>query len=406
MLLAALQHTRHAIHPKSEIPVLKNFVLTFDGNIMTVQTSNTEVWIEETVVLDDIKGEPRPIAVYFSDLLRTIKALEQQPLHFEVGEMQMTVRHSYGSFRLPLENNAEEFLAFHKPSPDIYAPDALNIEYEAPVLRSILSKCAYAMADDELRPAMNGVYFNFTSTHTDYVASDGHILARVRKAPATTPAGTPSGQSCIMPKRIVNALLRILPRTGDVCFDYRPDVKNEKTRLNSHGQMETYTVVERKAMARFLINDTISLYFCPVDGRYPAYWSVIPDTYNFEMSIDRLLLIKSVDRLSIFANDSSGLMYFTVNGDHLDLKAEDKDLELSGEESLPCETKHKDGNPMTGSVRFGLKDVSLAKTLKVLNSEKVRVCILDSSRAFIFQPCPQPDTEELTMLLMPMLIND
>ena len=86
-------------------------MLTFDevDCLMTIHTSSGEVWMNETIVLDEIKGDRHPISICYHDLLPAIKALDQQPLRFVVGEMQMAVYHSIGRFCLPLTNSCDEF---------------------------------------------------------------------------------------------------------------------------------------------------------------------------------------------------------------------------------------------------------------------------------------------------------
>ena len=405
-LLRAFNHTRCAI-VKGELQVFKNFVFTFpdDHNeaTMTVRASNGSVWITETVALDAPAQEPRPIAIWYDDLLRPIKSLEEQPLRFTVGEYQLTVRHSCGSFRLPLSNQADEFLTFPRPRPDAEADDGYCIEYESPGLRSILSRCAFAMAQDELRPAMNGVFVNLTESFADYVSSDGHRLVRVRKNPVCCD-GTATVLSFIIPAPIVRTLLRILPTTGDVVFEYQKELLKEKTHTNSDGKKEKYTVVERKAAARIVIDGNLTLTFLTQEGRYPAYWNVIPESYNFQMTIERLPLVKSVDRLSLFQPDS-GLLELNISKDNLHLTTEDADLSIAGEETIPCECVESCGMTML-PLGIGFKFPTLAAILKALSTEKVIFRITDASRACLILPTPQPDVEEITMLIMPMLIND
>lgn len=400
-LLNALQHTRCAItkHPNH---AFECFVLTFDEEkIMTVRASNGELWMTETVLLNDVKAETRPIAIYYNDTLRSIKALDEQPLRFEVFDYQLVVHHSVGQFRLPLCNTAEEFLHYACPQPDADAPDGHRIEYEAPGLKSILSRCNFAMAKDELRPVMNGVYINLTKDFSDYVSSDGHKLIRIRKRPVCCDA-IATEAAVILPSNVVKTLLRVLPATGDVEIEYQ----EELVKKPSHGK----EYQERKPQCRITVDDYLTLSFNPVEGRYPAYWQVIPEAHRLQMTIDRRQLIKSVDRLTIFANDSSYLMTMIIDNDTVHLNTEDKDFELSGEEQLPCECKVLgDGEVLSDdkpSLKIGFKAPSLSATLKALSTEEVALYFTDSSRAVIIKPVPQPDTEEITMLLMPMFTND
>ena len=83
----------------------------------------------------------------------------------------------------------------------------------------------------------------------------------------------------------------------------------------------------------------------------------------------------------------------------------DADFSLAGEETLPCECQKHDGKPMT-SLRVGFTAPSLAATLKAIPSEKVCFRFIDASHACIILPAPQPDMEEITMILMPMILSD
>ena len=404
-LLRALQHTRCAI-TKGELNIFKCFVFSFDEEerLMTVHASNGSIWMEETVVLDKHAVKPRPIAIYHYDIIKPLKSLDEQPLRFEVYEYQVIVHHSIGSFRLPLYGNASEFFDFKAPTPDVEADDGWQLEYEAPCLKSILGRCNFAMAQDELRPVMNGVYFNLTDEFCDYVSSDGHKLVRVRKYRSADSTFVVNNLSFIIPYPVVKALMKVMPSTGDATVQYQKELMKEHTHTNSNGQREKYLSTERKPQCRIIIDDNLTLSFNTVEGIYPKYWSVIPNSHNFKMTIDRKALIKSCDRLSLFAS-TNNLVKMTIDKTTMKIEAEDFDFALAGDETLPCECEPFDGRSQI-SLRIGMKAVSVSQTLKTLSTEKAVFLLSDCSRAAIIQPQPQPDNEEITMLLMPMLCND
>lgn len=402
-LLRALQHVRCAI-TKGEFNVFKCFVFSFESEIMTVHASNAELWMTETIALDKITGEPRPIAIYHNDILRPVRTLDEQPLRFEVQEYQVIVHHSLGSFRLPLYQNASEFFDFRVPTPDVEADDGYQLEYEAPCLKSILSRCNFAMAQDMLRPVLNGVYFNLTDQYCDYVSSDGHKLVRVRKNRTADSSFVVSDLSFIIPYDVVKTLLKVLPSTGDATVQYQKELIKERTHTDFSGNKDTVKVMERKPQCRIIIDDNLTLSFNTVEGMYPKYWSVIPDYHHFKMTVDRKMLVKSIDRLHFFAG-STELLMMTIDETTLKLSSNDMDFETAGDEQLPCVSEPIDGRSPI-SQRIGMKTTSLSQTLKALSTEKVTFLFLDQSRAVLIQPQPQPDSEEVTMLLMPMLCND
>ena len=424
-LLQALQHVRCAI-TKQQIQVFKCFVFSFpsagDGSpvaTMTVHASNGSVWMEEKIAIEAITPVPaattpgasaagtRPFAIYHEDLMKPVKSLDEQPLRFEVKEYQVIVHHSVGSFRLPLYQNASEFFDFTPPAPDAEADDGYLLEYEAPCLKSVLSRCSFAMSQDELRPVMSGVYFNLTDNFCDYVSSDGHKLVRVRKAPApaaTTPGASAAGPSFIIPYPVVKALIKVLPSTGDATVQYQKELTKKETRLNHLGSKEEYLVTERRPQCRITIDDTLTISFNTVEGPYPKYWRVIPEHHNFTMTIDRKALVRSVDRLSLFSSD--GLLTMNIDETTLQLSTEDPDMEVAGDETFPCECRMASGSTAAIRLRIGMKASNTSQILKALSTEKVVFSFLDQSQAVLIQPHPQPDNEEITMLIMPMLCKD
>lgn len=402
-LLRALQHVRCAI-TKQEIQVFKNFVFSFESEMMTVHASNRQLWMKETIVLDKITCERRPIAIYYDDLLKPIKALDEQPLRFEVYEYQVIVHHSIGSFRLPLCQNASEFFDFKAPAPDAEADNYWKLQYEAPCLKSVLGRCNFAMSKDELRPVMNGVYVNLTDQFSDYVSSDGHKLVRVRKRPVCCDSVAIT-TSFIIPYPVVKALMKVLPPTGDATVEYQKELIEKKTRIDSQGNEQEYLITGRKPQCRITIGDTLTISFNTVEGLYPKYWSVIPDSHRLMMTVDRKALVKSVDRLSLFAGTTQ-FLEMNISETTLNLNTEDADFSIAGDEALPCECSVACGSTAGIRLRIGMDIHDLSKILKALSAEKVAFLFLDPSRAVLIQPQPQPDNEEITMLIMPMLCKD
>ncbi len=362
---------------------LREFFFKAELDCLTVAATDTYVFMEETVSIGHTDGINKTFAVEATPLLKAIKSLDNQSLELEVLEYQVIVRHSVGSFALPLSESVEIYKA--TPRPDIKFNTAHQIEMEAPGLLSLLNRCAYAVAQDELRPVMNGVCISLTKEYTDFAASDGHKLVRIRKKSITidTPA------TLVIPRKVTEILRKILPATGfvELCFneyivDWPEDSKEPRP----------------AAACRIIVDDNTVITFRPIEGRYPNYNSVIPTKFYKGFTIGRVAFVKSLERLSQFTS-SSGLITFTIESGTIRMEAEDKDFSVSATEVLPCSYYGK-------KFRIGFKDSSLIQTLKNINSLEVEFQAVDASRATTFSPVTQPDSEEVTMLLMPMIIGD
>jgi DNA polymerase-3 subunit beta len=351
---------------------------------LTVEATDGEIFMRQKVAISNADGT-KDFALIAHKFIKAIKSLDSQELTIEILEYQLIVTHSTGNFALPLENDLVPiFDNVNKIALDYSRVH--RFAFEAPGLFSILTKCKYAMAEDELRPVMNGVCMSLKEDYTDFVASDGHKLIRIRKKSITD--NRPA--DFVFPHKVVNILLRTLPKTGfvDIWF-------NE---YDFNWKAEEHPNENPPVNGCLMSIDGTEIIFRPIPGRYPNYNSVIPTVFSKELTIDRKQLLKSVERLSQFSADS-GLIRLNLNPNRLLLQADDKDFETKGSEVLTC--------TYSGDVfRFGLKDVSLIQTLRNSVAPEMLFKGSDASRAFIIEPTPQPDSEEITMLLMPMLVND
>ena len=387
-LLGVLLHLKNAVpswktaNGSAAGYVWRSFIFEAKNDNLVIQATDSEILMKEEMSLLEPVEENKTFAVDATQLIKAIKTLDDQPLDFEVLEYQVIVHHETGHFALPLAQGIECYFDGKGIGVDYREAKYLNIE--APGLKSILARCAYAMADDYLRPVMNGVCVNITENYTDFAASDGHLLVRIRQ----------KGQNekkamCVLPKRIVNILLKVLPKTGFVLMqlnEYEPDTKVEKG-------------VKTPAPCCRIAVDNIELVFSPIQGRYPNYDSVIPTTHTKECQVKRISLIKSIERLMQFTPDSSGLIVVYMENEKMRLETKDYDFAVEANETIPCQYKGD-------KLRIGYKDEGIIKILKNLNAEYVTFYCTDESRASIVQPTIQAENEDALMLIMPMLVSD
>ena len=246
------------------------------------------------------------------------------------------------------------------------------------LLAANIGRTLFATAQDELRPVMNGIFFDLTEACLAVVASNGHTLIRDRilsiKAEKTEDGTVKSG-SFILPKKPAGVLKNILTKTGTevtVTFDDR--------------NLE-------------IVTDGFTLKARLIEGRYPNYNSVIPQNNPNIMTVNRQDMLAALRRITPFSNSASNLITMSVGAESLQLDAEDYDFSKTASEKVTCEYN---GNGM----KIGFKGVSVMELLANTDSEQIIAQLADPSRAGLFLPSEQPEDEEILMLLMPMLIND
>ena len=361
--LAALARV---INTKNSLPILGDFLFEIVDGRLELTASDSEVMMKTSLELNESDGDGR-FCVGNHDLLEAVRGISEQPISFEVDLSANLAKVGYqnGMFSLPIEN-AEEY-----PQPQQIGSDAKVITIATAVLSDNISRTLFATAQDELRPVMNGIYFDLTPDHLAIVASDGHKLVRnkVLNIQSAEPA------AFIMAKKPATLLKGLLGKQGGdtvIRFDDR------NAEINYEEGIVTCRLIE---------------------GRYPNYNSVIPQGNPNQLTVDRLGLLAALRRVQPFSNESSNLIRFHVENGTLQLDAEDYDFSKTATEKMACEYN---GMPMS----IGFKGSSFIEVLSNFDCEQVIIQLADPSRAGLVVPSEQPENQDVLMLMMPMLIND
>jgi DNA polymerase-3 subunit beta len=354
------------INSKNALPILGDFVFEISDKVLHLTASDSENVMKTQLELTESDGSCR-FAIGNSLLLDAVKGISEQPITFDVNQEQNIVKISYqnGLFSLPIEN-ADEF-----PMAQPISEYANSITMPNLTLAENINRSIFATAQDELRPVMNGIYFDLTPDCLAVVASDGHKL--VRNKVFTIKSDQPA--SFILPKKPANLLKNLLGKDGgDVTIRF--DERNAEINYGD-GTLQCRLI----------------------EGRFPNYNSVIPQNNPNELRVDRLGLLAALRRVQPFANGSSNLIRFHVEGATLQLDAEDYDFSRTATERMSCEYN---GKPMS----IGFKGSSFIEILSNFDCPEVVIQLADPSRAGLVIPSEQPENQDVLMLMMPMLIND
>ncbi|MBE6265775.1 MAG: DNA polymerase III subunit beta [Prevotella ruminicola] len=365
-LSAKLTALSRVINSKNALPILGDFLFEIENNILYLTASDSENVMKTQVELTESDDNFR-FAIGNHDMLEAIKGISEQPVTFDVSLDQNLVKISYqnGLFSLPIDNADEYPVA--QPVGDF----AKTITLSNAILAENINRSIFATAQDELRPVMNGIYFDLTADHLAVVASDGHKL--VRNKVFSIKSDEPS--AFILPKKPANLLKNLLGKDGgDVTIRF--DERNAEVNYGD-GVLQCRLI----------------------EGRYPNYNSVIPQNNPNEVRVDRLGLLSALRRVQPFANDSSNLVRFHVEGSTLQLDAEDYDFSKTATERMTCDYN---GSPLS----IGFKGNAFIEVLSNIECQDVLIQLADSSRAGLVLPSEQPENQEIVMLMMPMLLNN
>lgn len=354
------------INSKNSLPILGDFLFEIIEGKLHLTASDSEVTMKTILDLNESDGDGR-FCVGNHDLLEAVKGISEQPISFVVDQEQNIAKINYqnGMFSLPVEN-ADEY-----PVSQQVGEQATVVSIPTNVLFENVNRSLFATAQDELRPVMNGIYFDLTPECLSIVASDGHKLVRnkVLNIRSEQPA------SFILPKKPASLLKGVLGKQGgDVVIRF--DERN----------------------AEIIFEDGIII--CRlIEGRYPNYNSVIPQSNPNMLTVDRAGLLAALRRVQPFSSESSNLIRFHVESGLLQLDAEDYDFSKTATERMSCDYN---GMPLS----IGFKGSSFIEILSNFECGEVIIQLADSSRAGLVVPAEQPAEQDVLMLMMPMLIND
>ena len=354
------------INSKNSLAILDCFLFEVANQKLTITASDSENVMCTTMQLEMADGEGK-FAVNNRTILDAVKELPEQPLTLDVDTNTFSVKVIYqnGMYNFTAQNADEYPIAQQMPE------TATSLTLPSNVLADNITRAIFATAQEELRPVMNGIYFDLTPDALAIVASDGHKLVRNKNFTVRTETPT----AFILPKKPATLLKNVLGKDdSDVVIRFD----------------------ERNAQISF--GDTTLL--CRlIEGRYPNYNSVIPQNNPYQLTIDRKTLIGALRRVLPFASESSQLVRLHIENGKIEVSSEDIDFSTSAKEEVTCD--------YTGStMNIGFKGSSLSEILNNLQGDEVVIELADPSRAGIILPAVQPENEDVLMLIMPMLLND
>lgn len=366
-LFNQLQAVSRVIGSKNSLPILEDILFQLEGNKLSLTASDGETTIRTSMEVDEAEGSGL-VAFGAKILIETFKQFPEVPLTFVIDEQNfgMTISSLNGEYSVVGVNGAE-----YPQVPFEAEADSHAFTMSSALLLDAISKTVSCTADDELRPVMNGIFFDLTPEKATLVATDAHRL--VRYSNSSIHVDEPA--SFILPKKPANLLKNVLAK----------DENEVNIRFGA-----------RNVLFNFASTEIICRL---IDGRYPNYNAVIPQNNTNIMTIDRATLLSACKRVAVFANAGTALIRLALAENSVTVSSQDIDFSTSAEEKLVCSYS---GTPMA----IGFKAPFLNELLGTIESDEVMLKLADPARAGLLLPATNKENEELLMLLMPMLLND
>lgn len=361
-LLKQLQQINGVINSNTVLPILEDFLFEIEKNKLTVVATDLETVMK--VHLDIEAKDSGKVCIPAKILIDSLKNIPEQPLTFTIDKnFGVEITSDNGKYKV-MGENPDNFPK--EPSAD----DANSFTMTSSALVTSINKTLFAVSNDDLRPAMTGVFFELDKKGLNFVATDAHRLVKYKR----TDIACPKSDSFIVPKKPLNLLKTALPDNEDeLVVSY-----NSNHLFVKHGGTELVCRL--------------------IDARFPDYKVVIPTDNPYKLNVNKSDFQSALRRVNVFSNKTTNQVVLSISGHELQLAAQDVDFSFEGNERMPCQY---DGEDL--QIAFNAK--FLIEMLSAADTDEINVELSTPTKAGIIKPTEMEPNEELLMLVMPLMLN-
>ena len=361
-LLKQLQQISGVINANTVLPILEDFLFEIENSKLTVTATDLETVMK--IHMDIEAKDNGRVCIPAKILLDSLKNIAEQPLTFDIDKnFAIQISSDNGKYKV-MGENPDNFPK--EPAAD----DENTFTMSSTALVTAINKSIFAVSNDDLRPAMTGVFFELDKKGISFVATDAHRLVKYTRSDVSCP----QKHTFIVPKKPLNLLKSALPDNDDeLTISY-----NSNHLFVKHGGTELVCRL--------------------IDARFPDYKVVIPVDNPYKMNINRSDFQSALRRVSVFSNKSTNQVALSISGNEVQLKSQDVDFSFEGDERMACTY---DGEDL--QIAFNAK--FLIEMLNGADTSEINMELSTSTKAGIIRPSEQEENEDLLMLVMPLMLN-
>jgi DNA polymerase-3 subunit beta len=360
-LLKPLQAVTGIVEKRHTLPILSNVLIEKKQEKLTLVATDLEIQIStEFIIEGKVSGEDTKLTVSARKLQDILRALpEEAEALLEAQNNRLQVRAGKSRFNLQtLPPNDFPVLA---------APGTAQakISLSQKHLRELLLLVQFAMAQQDIRYYLNGLLLVLEGKQIKVVATDGHRLSYA----AGQQQQEQEKREVILPRKAVQELTKLLTESED------PVV------------IELYA---NQVIFRFA---NIELITKVIDGKFPDYTRVIPTNYQKHISVQRALLLQSLQRAAILSNEKFRGVRWVLTAGSLRISCTNNEQEEAQEELEVSYT----GEPLD----VGFNITYLLDVLNNVQDEVVDCTFGDANSSMLIT---LPNNSDFRYVVMPMRI--
>jgi len=354
VLLKEISIAQEIISSKNAILILSNIYLETSKNSLIIKAKDMKVNFHTEVPVNVI--EEGSTTVYSDKFFGIISTFPYDEIEFTQKENIVIVK--------PINQKKPEYKLKCIASDKFPAfPVSTEKFFEIPIkdFREMITQSAFAVSDDETRYFMNGVYLEKTENKINMVATDGRRLAFISK---TAAKNIDDFQGVIIPPKILQTIIN---RSGDE-------------------GLISVSISDKMIFLNFASYQFSSVL---IEGMFPNYKKVIPESQEFSLSVKRKEMIDALKRVSLMVEKKSHRIYLGISSGRMAVYSEEGELGTV-EDEIPCKY---DGEDITIALNYRY----LEEPFKIMTEDEVKIRFSSATKAITIEPVPEKDFFHIVM---------
>ena len=374
-LSASLQLVSRAVASRPTHPVLANVLLTADAGTgrLSLTGFDLSLGIQTSLAAAvETSGAITLPAKMFGEIVSRLSADSPITLSSDEGSEQVDLTSSSGTYQMR-GMPAEDF----PDLPLVQSGEPIRLDPE--VLVKGLRATLFASSSDEAKQILTGVHLGLDGQGLECAATDGHRLAVLKLNHALPEQGLPEGTA---------------GSTVDVTVPAR-SLRELERLLSARQSREPVSLFCDRGQVVFLWSDQV-LTSRSLDGTYPNYRQLIPDSFSRQLQVDRRALIAALERVAVLADQHNNVVKIVSDplAGQLLISADAQDVG-SGSESLAAVV-------IGEAIQIAFNVRYLIDGLKAIAADQVELHCNAPTTPVILVPVGEPG---FTYLVMPVQIR-
>ena len=353
-ILREVSVAQDIISSRNALSILSNVLIEVADGTLTLKATDLKVGFETQFPVD--VATPGSTTIYCDKFLGILRSLPDGEVEFEQLDNRLVIRPLFKKIDFQLKSiTSDKYPEIQDVAPEAYfsVPQAEMIE--------MITQTIFAISDDETRYFMNGVYFEKSEGSLVMVATDGRRLSFITKE---LDASIPDFSGVIVPPKVLNLVRKLASGQGEISI----------------------AVTDKNIFMQF-DNQKISSNL--IEGQFPNYRRVIPDSQEYRIVISREELMDALKRVSLLVEQKSRRVYMTLNENSLILNSEESEIGVAREE-IACE--------YTGpETTIALNYLYLMDPLKVIEADQIAMEYTEANKAISLLSIPPRDYFHIVM---------